>query len=326
MLDYLDVLSELHETRRPRTYLEIGVASGDSLRLAQAGTLRVGVDPEPLLASDDGLRPDVEIMTSDAFFSGPRAQEVFGGTPVDLTFIDGMHLFEYALRDFIGAEALTGPDSLIAVHDCLPHDAVTASRERSTEHWTGDVWKLVLCLLDRRPSLEISIIDASPSGICLVSGLDSSDSTLRDSYEGIVQEYGGLGFEIWETRLADVLERTTRSPLARSWGLRKKVADLLAASAAETASERARSEADTAAERARSEAEMEVLRSRLSASEEEKAALQNRLAASESRVAASESRVADLEAQLRTVADSASWRSTAPLRRAAEVLRRGGGT
>jgi len=320
MLDYFDALAELHLTRRPRTYLEIGVAAGDSLRLGEPGTLRVGVDPEPTLAPDDGLRRHVEVMTSDAFFAGKRAGELLGGIPVDLAFIDGMHLFEYALRDFIGVEALAGPDSLVAVHDCLPRDAATASRKRSTEFWTGDVWKLVLCLLDHRPGLDISILDAPPTGLCLVGGLDSSDRTLRDGYEELVQEYAGLGFDAWEARRTEVLERTTGSVVARSWGFRMQIAELMAASAAELA-----------AERARSAAQIEDLRSRLAASEEEKAALLDRLVASDEekaalvdRLAAGEALVANLQAQLRAVAESASWRTTAPLRRAAGMLRRGG--
>ena len=59
-------------------------------------------------------------MTSDDFFSGPRLGELLGGQTVDMAFVDGMHLFEYALRDFMNLEA--SALILIAVHDCLPRD------------------------------------------------------------------------------------------------------------------------------------------------------------------------------------------------------------
>ena len=107
MLDYLDVLADLHVARRPRSYLEIGVFRGDSLRLAPDDAICVGVDPEPELEADDPCRSHVEIMTSDDFFASQRPRELFGEHPVDMVFIDGMHLFEYALRDFANAEAIS---------------------------------------------------------------------------------------------------------------------------------------------------------------------------------------------------------------------------
>ena len=91
----------------------------------------MGVDPQPLLGADDPLSRHVEVATSDAFFAGPRPRELFGGHPVDLAFIDGMHLFEFALRDFSNVEALAGPGTVIVLHDCLPPDAGTAARERT---------------------------------------------------------------------------------------------------------------------------------------------------------------------------------------------------
>jgi hypothetical protein len=219
MLGYLDVLAYLHHTIRPRTYLEVGVSRGQSLRLARADSICVGVDPKPVLAPGDERHCHIEVATSDAFFAGSRPRELFGDCPVDMVFIDGMHLFEYALRDFFNAEALASHKSLIVFHDCMPGDAVTSSRERVTEYWTGDTWKLVLCLLDHRPDLEISIVDVPPSGLCLVRGLNPDDHSLRDNYDAIVEQYRPMGFEDWQTRLADVLQRTTRSPEARYWSL-----------------------------------------------------------------------------------------------------------
>jgi len=302
MLDYLDVLAELHRTTQPRTYLEVGVFRGDALRLASETTLSVGVDPQPDVAAGDEWHGHLEIMTSDEFFAGPRPGELFGDSPVDLVFIDGLHLFEYALRDFLNAEALASPESLIVVHDCLPRDALTASRERTTDYWTGDVWKLVLCLLDHRPDLDVCIIDAPPSGLCLVRRLNPSDHTLREQYDAIVDQYLPLGFDAWETRVAEVLERTTRSHEAESWSLRKDLAALR----------------DRLAEaQDRATAEIAELRDRLDRSEAESAGLRQRLAESEARAVF----VAE---QLQSVSVSTSWRLTAPLRRASSLLKRGG--
>lgn len=207
-MDYLDVLTRLHEALRPHAYLEIGVFGGESLRLAREARVCVGVDPEPRLGADDPLAAHVEVATSDAFFAGPRPRELFGAEVVDLVFIDGMHLFEFALRDFINAEALAGPGSVIVMHDSLPRDAATASRERTSDDWTGDVWKLVLCLLDHRPELVLELIDVAPSGLLVVTGLAPDDETLRRGYDALVGQYAPLGFDVWEGRRDEVARRT----------------------------------------------------------------------------------------------------------------------
>jgi hypothetical protein len=194
---YRGVLAELHQTRRPRTYVEVGVADGATLALAGDRTLCIGVDPAPDVPESIACRVHIETMTSDEFFSGPSVGEVLGGQAIDLAFIDGMHLFEYALRDFMSLEAHAGPESLIAVHDCLPRDEVSSSRERHSSYWTGDVWKLVVCLLDYRPDLEISMLDVTPSGLCLIGGLQASDTTLRDNYATIVERYMPMTFADW---------------------------------------------------------------------------------------------------------------------------------
>ncbi|MBN1319908.1 MAG: class I SAM-dependent methyltransferase [Thermoleophilia bacterium] len=238
MFGYLDVLAYLHDTLRPRTYLEVGVSRGDSIRVAREESFCVGVDPDPVLTPEDRRRWHIEVMTSDEFFAGPRPHKLFGGRPIDMVFIDGRHLYEQALRDFVNAEALTSPDSLILLHDCLPKDAITSSRDRATVFWTGDVWKLVLCLLDHRPDLELSIIDVPPTGLCIVRRLNPDNRVLRDGYDAVVKEYRSLSFEDWQNRLADVLQRTTGSPEARYWALRRGapgVHELLVASEARAA-------------------------------------------------------------------------------------------
>ena len=47
---------------------------------------------------------------------------------VDLVFIDGLHLFEFALRDFFNAEAWCSRTSTIVLHDCVPIARATADR------------------------------------------------------------------------------------------------------------------------------------------------------------------------------------------------------
>ena len=188
---YRAVLRRLHELQKPRNYLEIGVESGATLALARAAERAVGVDPD-----QDKLRPElvppcarVFHTTSDAFFREHTLASCFGGKPVDLAFIDGMHWFEYALRDFINVEAWSGPETVVVLHDCLPVFPLTASRERRTRFWVGDVWKVVSILRQYRPELRIKIIATAPSGLCVVRGLVPGSRVLSERFDEIVEAF-----------------------------------------------------------------------------------------------------------------------------------------
>jgi hypothetical protein len=58
--------------------------------------------------------------TSDDFFDRADALAHFGGTPVDLAFIDGMHLSEFALRDFVHTAPHMGTAGVVVFDDMLP--------------------------------------------------------------------------------------------------------------------------------------------------------------------------------------------------------------
>jgi hypothetical protein len=183
---YREVLAQIHAELAPNLYLEIGVRHGHSLALAQCRA--VGVDPEPELREE--LRPSTTVipLTSDAFFAGEQPAVLLKDKP-DLTFIDGMHHFEYALRDFINAEACMAPHGLIVIDDIYPNHPAQAARERRTGSWTGDVWKLKAILEKYRPELLLLALDTKPSGLLLVAGLDSSNDCLKSNYDAIVAEY-----------------------------------------------------------------------------------------------------------------------------------------
>jgi hypothetical protein len=186
---YRAMLDKIHQYLLPRTYTEIGVFTGVTLTLALRGTQCVGVDPEPKVRYH--LVPGTQVFsqTSDDFFATHNLTELFGGRPVDLAFIDGMHNFEFALRDFMNLERASSPSSTILIHDCLPIDEITSTRERTTEIWSGDIWRLILLLRKWRPDLEVAVIDRAPTGIGLVRGLDPKSSVLADNYDEIVDHY-----------------------------------------------------------------------------------------------------------------------------------------
>ncbi|HEV8547987.1 MAG TPA: class I SAM-dependent methyltransferase [Polyangiaceae bacterium] len=186
---YREVLRALHARLAPRTYLEIGVASGATLSLATGAELAVGVDPvEAPLEHPLPARARLIRTTSAAFFAKHRCEDVFGPRAVELTFIDGLHLFEAALADFAGAEAWSNPSSTIVLHDCVPIAPVTARRERATRFWVGDTWKAAWALARYRPDLRIRTLLAPPSGLVVVRGLDPSSRVLERERPRILGE------------------------------------------------------------------------------------------------------------------------------------------
>jgi hypothetical protein len=196
--DYRGLLQRIHAHLRPRTYVEIGVAQGATIRLAGAQTLAIGIDPAPDLQGELPKNIQVAQATSDEFFARSDVRDQLGGNAIDLAFIDGMHLFEFALRDFINIERHATPASVVLLHDCYPLNEVTAARQRVTTFWTGDIWKLVLCLKKYRPDLRVNTLACPPSGIAVIRGLDPNNRVLRSQLDAVCREfialpYGALG-------------------------------------------------------------------------------------------------------------------------------------
>ncbi len=182
---YCDVLADIHRELAPPLYLEIGVHRGTSLALAQCPA--IGVDPFPQIAVELPATTDVVALTSDDFFAGPH--KAWLTLPPSLAFVDGMHLFEFALRDFMYVERAAEPGTLIVFDDIFPNHPAQAARERRTGAWTGDVWKLHQCLRDYRPDLFLLPIDASPAGLLIVCGLDQNNRVLWENYDTIAGVY-----------------------------------------------------------------------------------------------------------------------------------------
>jgi hypothetical protein len=127
-------------------------------------------------------------MTSDEFF----AQDVRGELslpPIDLVYIDGMHLFEFALRDFIGAARLSNPTTVIVFDDVLPYNAAIAAREQPAGDWTGDVWK-VIPIIEEYVDCVDWLVDVSPTGALVVTRWDPEDiKYLAENYDHIMNRY-----------------------------------------------------------------------------------------------------------------------------------------
>lgn len=182
-----DFLTGIHVGYRPRSYLEIGVSDGRGVQ--RSGVRTIGVDPAFKVTAE--VQCDLQLVraTSDDFFARESAIAHFPEGIVDFTFIDGMHLFEFALRDFLNTERLSSAHSVIVFDDMLPRSAPEAARARHTMAWTGDVYKVALALERYRPDLVVVPVDTTPTGMLLVLGADPASTVLTDRYEEILAEY-----------------------------------------------------------------------------------------------------------------------------------------
>jgi hypothetical protein len=174
--------------------VEIGVFQGESLRLAKPPTQAIGVDPAPQLAFPPAANHRVFAETSDAFFAGHDLRAEFGDLPVDLGFIDGMHHFEFALRDFANLERSCTRESTLLIHDCYPLDRETARRDGSPPFWSGDIWRLIVLLRKHRPDLAVHTIGTPPTGLALVRNLDPDSRFLTENHDRLCQEFLALDY------------------------------------------------------------------------------------------------------------------------------------
>ena len=184
-IDKYEVLRQLHETLKPSLYLEIGVQTGKSLALAKCEA--IGIDPMPMISVNLPKTAKVVPTTSDDFFAKHANQML--QTPPDLVFIDGMHLFEYALRDFINVERYSSPNTVVVIDDIFPNSQAQAARERTTKAWAGDVWKLMQVLQEHRPDLKLLALNSHPTGLLLITALNKKSGVLTEGYSKLVNTY-----------------------------------------------------------------------------------------------------------------------------------------
>jgi Methyltransferase domain len=184
---YLQFLAKVHELLRPRRYLEIGIRNGVSLSLAQCPA--VGIDPYYTITAELHNQVHLYRTTSDEYFTRPDPLAPTGGQPFDLAFIDGLHLFEFAFRDFVNAERHSSPGGVIIFDDVLPRSVDEAARERHTGSWTGDVYPMLEVLARYRPELVVLPVGTEPTGLLLVLGTDPQNTVLADHYSEIMAEF-----------------------------------------------------------------------------------------------------------------------------------------
>jgi hypothetical protein len=200
---YREFIAALLAKKMARNYLEVGVREGGTL--VRADCPSIGVDPLFTFNQNPvGKKRVLHLyqMTSDEYFRDHDPRAVFGG-PVDVAFLDGLHQFEYLLRDFINTERVCSRDSVILLDDAMPINIEMTERQRRPDlrqdkpiagWWTGDVWKVVPILQELRPDLRITPVDVRPTGSVMITNLDPGSNVLYERYFDIVEKYIAVDF------------------------------------------------------------------------------------------------------------------------------------
>jgi hypothetical protein len=201
---YRALLQRFHDWLQPKSYIEIGVNVGASIALAKPPTVVIGIDPQARLIDAPKtvckIFPPYERRLLSQTRSASRYGERNCGPGV---YRWNASLFEQALRDFINIERVSSPTTIVLIHDTFPIDALTAERLGNIggiEFWTGDVWKIIPCLREFRPDLYVFTIATPPTGLSVVSKLNSRSRVLTDRFDEIVSRYISLKLDPDEGR------------------------------------------------------------------------------------------------------------------------------
>ncbi|MDB5231171.1 MAG: hypothetical protein JWN76_1976 [Chitinophagaceae bacterium] len=153
-------------------YLEIGIFFGRVFFHVNARN-KIAVDPhfkfsrarlfKRRLKSLSNMRAKLFEETSDVFFEKHAASVL--KKPLHVCLVDGMHEFEFALRDVLNCLEYLDKDGVIIMHDCNPPTAEHEisfkewEADRFKNEWNGDVWKTIVYLRSVRRDLNIFVAD-----------------------------------------------------------------------------------------------------------------------------------------------------------------------
>jgi hypothetical protein len=174
-MDRIGALQSIIDRLHARTYLEIGVASGDCF-LPLRARRKIAVDPVFDITREKKLkwmaRNPYNVtaryyqIPSDHFFDNVGLTH-----RLDVVFIDGLHTYAQSRRDVENSLSRLSQGGVIVMHDCNPPSAVAATPLGSydyaalsrhpdwTGEWCGDVWKTICYLRACRNDLKVFVLD-----------------------------------------------------------------------------------------------------------------------------------------------------------------------
>jgi len=172
-MDRITLVNELMTKKNLKNYLEIGVFNGRVFFRIKS-TFKIAVDPSfafdmlrklgKLFINPYNLFNRYIEKKSDDFFS-QDAPQLFADRQCNLSLIDGMHEYGFALRDVENTLKYLSDDGVIIMHDCNPvtrEEACTFEEWKAKDfkgQWNGDVWKTIMHLRTFRNDINVFVLD-----------------------------------------------------------------------------------------------------------------------------------------------------------------------
>lgn len=157
-------------------YLEVGVEYGFSFEAVNANH-KTAVDPNFRFQKWPPYKGvTLREVSSDVFFASLSSSQVF-----DLVFLDGLHTAEQTWNDFRNVAKHLGAHSIVIIDDTVPNDEYSAELTAESAYekrtmagvkndyrWHGDVYRVVLKIVEDFPSIRIAtIVDVpNPFTVC----------------------------------------------------------------------------------------------------------------------------------------------------------------
>jgi hypothetical protein len=196
-MNRLFFLKKLFRKKNFKTYLEIGVFTGRVFFSVPAHN-KIAVDPEFRFTTSKKIKKVFRRFsnlwakfyekTSDDFFADD-ASNLFQKNKIDVALVDGMHEYNYALRDIENSLKFLQREGVVFVHDCNPEtrEASVSFEEYKKrgfiEDWNGDVWKAIVHLRSLRNDVNVFVLDCD-QGLGIVS-FGKSENKLNFTREQI---------------------------------------------------------------------------------------------------------------------------------------------
>ena len=152
-----DFINKLIKNFGFKTYLEIGVESGDNFTKIECEN-KISVDP-----NQHGYT--THQMTSDEFFA-----QLPDDVKFDIVFIDGLHLWEQCYKDIENSLKHLSPNGIIVCHDMNPlYEMYQSRKPYNVSLWNGDVWRAFVKIRSEHSDLFTCMIEDCDTGLGVIS-------------------------------------------------------------------------------------------------------------------------------------------------------------
>jgi len=213
-MDRIQIVRNILEQTKGKTYLEIGAAQGGSFYRINAET-KFAIDPHFEIKPGKKLKKWIFSllklkeerlfeMTSDAFFLTKSG--LLKKKKIDVALIDGLHTYEQSLKDVLNCLNYLSEKGVMVIHDCNPQSEVAAFPASSFEdvknmrldgwtgEWSGDVWKTIVHLRSIRKDLNVFVLDCD-FGVAVVTKGNPENSLNYSTDEIKAMSYRNLEAE-----------------------------------------------------------------------------------------------------------------------------------